>query len=103
MAWNLSVIVFRGDFGWVAQCLEIDLGAQGESVEASLRDLQQTMVGQAMVDATAGLAPFSDFKPAPAWYHEQYEAAAGHAVFDVNLGPVTGRPLVARLTVRVSS
>jgi hypothetical protein len=104
MTWRVRVVVLRGEHGWSAQCLEIDLGAQGRSVAEALRALVQTFVGQALVDASAGKVPFADFRPAPGWYVEQYESGVG-----LDEGPagvlavLNNEPVRASAAVRIAA
>lgn len=72
---NLRVVLIREGEAWVAQCLEFDLAAQGSTLAEAQAAFTRLFLGQAMVDASLGKAPFENTPPAPAWYVEQYEKA----------------------------
>jgi hypothetical protein len=102
---KLRVLLLKGDYGWVAQCLELDLGAQGRSISEALRALAQTFIGQAVVDVAAGRVPFEDFKPAPRWYFDQYESEVAVALVppDEVVAALTTEPIHAEADVRIAA
>jgi hypothetical protein len=73
--WEISILLFPDDGVWIAQCMEYDLNAQGETHEAALESLGRTMAAQAILDWDAGRTPFEDMPSAPAKYVKLYNAA----------------------------
>ena len=89
--WNLRVVLIREENLWVAQCLEFDIAAQGATIIEAQSSFVRTFVGQALLDVAAGKRPFADFKPAPDWYVEQFEAALqGELAHKLTLGSPLG-------------
>lgn len=69
---KLSVLIFKGESHWVAQCLEHCLVAQGASPEECERNLAATVMVQAKLDIAAGRKLFSQLPAAPRPYWEEY-------------------------------
>ena len=60
-----TLLVFQEHDGWVVQCLEYDIVAQGETIEVATRRWVQTLVGQIVVDVERGVAPLDGIDKAP--------------------------------------
>ena len=73
---ELRVVVFRDNEKWIAQCVEFDIGAQGETFDdvatrfalAIGADFQESMQRHGK--------PFGGIDPAPRWYAELWEGRA---------------------------
>lgn len=101
--WHLRVLLIRdGDLS-VAQCVELDIGAQASTLAEVQASFAQTFVGQALVDSMAGKQPFADVRRAPDWYAEKFDAAmGGKSVHRLNLAlPADLLPGRALPTIRV--
>jgi hypothetical protein len=78
---------------YIAQCLNFDLVAQGETVSDVLDSLKRVIKTQITVDLNNGIAPFSDFEVAPWEFQATYdkiqdkEAKAFSFEFDTNVRP----------------
>ena len=47
---SLSVLLLQEDVIWVAQCLEKDIVAQGESISDAIKAFKHTLIGQIVLD-----------------------------------------------------
>ena len=73
---NLSVLLLKAENGgWVAQCLEYDLAAQGSTLAIVKDAFARTVVGQMLVDIEHNIEPLSSFAPAPSNYWETFRKA----------------------------
>lgn len=74
---HLKIVFIREDGGWVAQALEHDFAAQGETREEALRALAQTIAGHFLLAGRVGIEnPLDDVQAAPALYWQLFERAA---------------------------
>ena len=71
----LNVLFFREAAGgpWVAQGLEKDIAAQGETIEAAKTAFERTVFGYLTVDRKLGREALSCLRPAPEAYWEAYK------------------------------
>jgi hypothetical protein len=70
----LSVLFFRDASGiWVAQALERDIAAQGQTQEAAKIAMQRTVAGYLRMDAKLKREPLSSLGPAPQQYWAVWE------------------------------
>jgi hypothetical protein len=76
---ELSVLLFREAGGWVAQCLEYDIAAQGSSKVQAYRSLRYVIAGHLVLDQQKGRSPFQGIERAPEWYWEQSRKALNDA------------------------
>jgi hypothetical protein len=60
---------------WVAQALEHDIAAHGQSVEAAKLAFQRTVKGYLLLDAKHGREPLSSLSKAPSEFWEAWERA----------------------------
>jgi len=66
---KFTAVLVQENMAWVAQCLEVDIAAQGQTQEEALRRLGETiLVGQIAVDRAHGQAPLVDTPPTPERY-----------------------------------
>lgn len=64
----LSVLFFENDEGWTAQCLEVDIAAQAETLEALCHEVERVLVAHIMVARELGREPFDGLQRAPQRY-----------------------------------
>ena len=64
-----------GQSGWVAQCLEYDIAAQGETIAEAKTALEKTFVGQIVVDIAHNKQPLEGIKKAPKEYWNDFKKA----------------------------
>jgi hypothetical protein len=63
------------DSSWVAQGLDYDIAAQGESIGEALGNFQAVFQGQVALDLQKGREPLAGKKAAPPWYWQALEQA----------------------------
>ena len=68
-----KVLLFPEEGGWIAQCLEHDIVAQGANVKEAKERLVLTVVCQIVVDLKNGKRPLEGIDKAPQRYWEQFE------------------------------
>lgn len=70
----LNVLFFRESAGgpWIAQALEKDIAAQGESIDAAKLAFERTVFGYLAMDQRLGREALSGLKPAPEEYWDVY-------------------------------
>ena len=74
---TLSVVVFKREQWWVAQCLQHDIGAQSLSnVDDVIYELQRSIVGHIAICKQHNLEPFGSLGRAPQMYWDKFEAAS---------------------------
>jgi hypothetical protein len=75
---DLRIIVFRDtDGSWVAQCLEVDIVAQGADVESAKEQLYTSVLGELAVSEEPLDLMVRRIGPAPDDFHELYKRASG--------------------------
>lgn len=72
---KLSVLLMREGETWIAQCLDYDIAAQGNSIKAAKNALARTFAGQVAVDLHHGLEPLNGFSQAPKEYWDKFGGA----------------------------
>lgn len=75
MHFDLSILLVNDGGAWTAQCLQYDLAAQGDTIEAALRHFEQTFVGQLRWDLAEGRQPLEGIGQAPAEFWKTWERA----------------------------
>lgn len=77
MTGEIRVIVFESDNMFIAQCLEVDVAAQGKTEEEALRRLK-VVLRLEIKEAEARGGSVLDLGPAPAGMTAIYESATVH-------------------------
>lgn len=76
---KLRVLLFQDHLGdetvWVAQCLEHDISAQGDTAVSARANIEETIAGEIVLALEMGYAPLSEIRPAPSKYHVMWETA----------------------------
>lgn len=62
---------------WVAQVLEYDLAAQGETIDDLVYELQRTLMAHIVCCQREKLEPFMCLPPAPESYHKEFRKSRG--------------------------
>jgi hypothetical protein len=62
--------------GWVAECLEYDIGAQGETIDEAKTAFARSFVSQIMIDIAHNRKPLEGIGPSPEDVLRRYESAA---------------------------
>lgn len=72
---QLSILLFKEGTQWVAQCLELDVAAQGDSLEDAKDHLLLTLSAEAFADIERGEEPWSSLKQAPSEFYGRFNQA----------------------------
>src|SRR5690606_17850928 len=77
---NLRVVVFQDEGVHIAQCLEYDIAAHGDSPEQALQAFQQAVTRNIIVAQHLNTAPLANLPEAPAEFFAMWDrlCAAGH-------------------------
>ncbi|HEX4962929.1 MAG TPA: type II toxin-antitoxin system HicB family antitoxin [Thermoanaerobaculia bacterium] len=71
----IRVVQFQ-EGGWlVAQCLEVDIAAQGKTESDLHYQLGRLLVGRILASEMLGVEPFATLPPAPKRYWDMYTGA----------------------------
>ena len=62
---QLSLVIFKDDDWWVAQCLEYDIAVQARTIPDVQYEIQRVLVGRIAMSAKLNVAPFEGISPAP--------------------------------------
>lgn len=69
----VSVLLFKGNKKWVAQCLEHDIATQAESLQDLLEMLDRALDAEWVFCDERGLEAFTRLPPAPQEYWDRWE------------------------------
>ena len=69
---TVSVLLLKEQETWVAQCLEHDVAAQGDSIDEALDNFGAVFTGHVMLDVREGREPLTDIPQAPKVYWDRY-------------------------------
>ena len=72
---NVSVLLFREEDTWIAQGLEYDIAASGNSLATAKEAFAKTFAGQVVVDLSNGDQPLSGFAKAPKNFWDLFSVA----------------------------
>lgn len=89
----LSVVLLLEDGRWVAQCLDFDIAAQGESIKEAQESFARVFFGQISLDIEHGRSPLQGIERAPDYYWNMFDAARFSDSFP--LKPTANLPLNA--------
>lgn len=76
MKLQVQVLVFQTQEGFVAQCINFDFAAQGQSVEETLARFQKAFMCQLIADLKDKRLPFSTMQRTPTRYELMYNTQA---------------------------
>ena len=76
MKLQVQVLVFQTQEGFVAQCINFDFAAQGQSVEETLARFQKAFMCQLIADLKDKRLPFSTMQRTPTRYELMYTQQA---------------------------
>lgn len=107
---QLRVLIFWEGEHWVAQCVDVDIAAQGRNHLEVKKRFEKTLFQQILVDVKRGIVPLSDCGAPPSRFLEKWNAAVGNDTVadDVDFSAVprlvgpTGEPPRASLAMRVA-
>lgn len=72
---TLRILLFKPGSQWVAQCLEVDLVAQGPEIDDAMEAFVSVLTGRILLDLKAGREPLSSCEKTPAKYVELAQRA----------------------------
>ncbi len=74
--YDLSVLFLEHEGqGWVAQCLQYDIAAQGATFNEAMKFFERTVIAQMVLDLSKSRMPFEGIRQAPARYWQEFEEA----------------------------
>ena len=65
----------EGIWKWVAQCLQYDIAAQGNTIAEAMVSFERTFCGQIVVDLAVGRKPLEGIPEAPRAYWDEFQSA----------------------------
>jgi hypothetical protein len=71
----LSVVLLLDGDRWVAQCLDFDIAAQGQSIKEAQESFERVFFGQIALDLEHGRSPLAGIERAPDEYWDLFKAA----------------------------
>ena len=83
---TIRVVVFKDDDGWVAQCLEYDIGAQADDIDTLNERLSAALKMEFKESVERHGKPFAGIDPAPLRFQTMWE----HRVRSVAMTPPPG-------------
>jgi hypothetical protein len=95
----LNVLFFKEEGFWVAQCLQFDVTAQGETLPEARKSFERVLVAQILSDLQEKRQPLSSVPSAPAKFWQWYRSRAATTL--VGRGPLR-RPGMADDRYRVA-
>lgn len=69
---TVSVLLLKERETWVAQCLEHDVAAQGDSIDEALENFGAVFAGHVMLDVRDGREPLTLIPQAPKVYWDRF-------------------------------
>lgn len=69
----VSVLLLKERETWVAQCLEHDVAAQGDTIDEALDNFGAVFAGHVVLDLREGREPLVDVPQAPVEYWTRYK------------------------------
>lgn len=73
---RFDMIVFQVQGGWVAQGIQHDVNAQGQTKEEAVEEMQRLAAGHVLIRRELGLPPFEvGVAPAPSVYQRAFQGA----------------------------
>jgi|HubBroStandDraft_5_1064220.scaffolds.fasta_scaffold175107_3 predicted RNase H-like HicB family nuclease len=75
----LNILFFKEQGFWVAQCLQVDVTSQGETIEDARKSFERVLVAQVMSDLEEKREPLSCLPEAPAKFWHQFRRASALA------------------------
>ena len=75
ISFSISVLLRYEHCGWIAQCLEYDIAAQGKNLAEAKAAMEKAFVGQVIVDLSNGIEPLSTVGKAPIEYWQEFTQA----------------------------
>lgn len=70
---TLRVLFYQEGPCWVAQCIDHDLNAHGESIKQAQRAFEHVVISHIMVSVESGREPFTDATTVPPLFVQAYE------------------------------
>jgi len=70
---RIRAIVFLDSGQWVAQCIEVDVAAQGSNLDEAVQRLEAVLLSEAEFTQQRHGQAFAGIDPAPAYYEEMWQ------------------------------
>lgn len=72
---KLNLLLMNHQGTWVLQCLQYDIAAQGETIDAAKRAFARAFLGQVIVNIEHGKEAMADVPRAPTEYWDRFRKA----------------------------
>lgn len=72
---SVQVIVYLDADKWVAQCIDHDIAAQGNTRAECMESFVKQMSAEIILSLDLGKVPLSDIPPAPAYFKQLFQKA----------------------------
>lgn len=72
---DLRIVIIKRSYKYVAQCLEYDISAQGDTIPAVIRAWNAVFTSQVALDMSQGRLPLADIPQAPGEYEEIFNTS----------------------------
>lgn len=69
---KFRVLVISEGGHYVSQALELDIAAQGKTIQEAIASFERTMDATISIALRRGEVPFKDIGPAPEWYQKKW-------------------------------
>jgi hypothetical protein len=99
---RLKILLFTEGSTWIAQCLQIDITAQGDSHTNALERLSVLFWAQHYLDKQAGRLPFSAAPKAPKRYWEMFNKG-NKITIHLNLPPIPTDDMIQEADVKLAT
>ena len=73
---RVNIVLLRENDLWIAQGLDFDITGHGARLNDALDNLEQTFVGQILIDIQHGEKPLGNTPPAPKFYWDKFREAS---------------------------
>lgn len=70
---ELNILLFKDCGVWIAQCLERDIAAQGETIKQALDEFGKMLAAEIAYALHKGVEPLSNLDQAPSFYWKQFD------------------------------
>lgn len=77
---RLRIVAYPEGSGWIAQCVEYDICAQGDDLPSVQRNMQAALFAECDYTKRTFGEPFKNIDRAPAYIETLYEEAKGAAL-----------------------
>jgi hypothetical protein len=70
---TFRLLLLKEGNSWAAQCLEVDIASQGDSIKQTINNFCEVVAAQVASDIAKSREPLSGRKEAPHWYWQYWD------------------------------